>query len=86
MFFKFSVGLIRMRVLSEGGSLSRIYGIYAKGWPGINLGAWHEPLLTLIHTHLAMLVYVERKTQSRRTTHNDQTSEWRRHGSRAVLQ
>ena len=28
LFFKFSAGLIRMRVLFEGGSLSRIYGIY----------------------------------------------------------
>ena len=27
MFLKFSAGLIRMRVLFEGGSLSRIYGI-----------------------------------------------------------
>ena len=27
MFFKSSAGLIRMRVLFEGGSLSRIYGI-----------------------------------------------------------
>ena len=27
LFFKFSAGLIRMRVLFEGGSLSRIYGI-----------------------------------------------------------
>ena len=26
LFFKFTAGLIRMRVLFEGGSLSRIYG------------------------------------------------------------
>ena len=28
LFFKLSAGLIRMRVLFEGGSLSRIYGIF----------------------------------------------------------
>ena len=28
LFFKFTAGLIRMRVLFEGGSLSRIYGMY----------------------------------------------------------
>ena len=27
LFFKFTAGLIRMRVLFEGGSLSRIYGM-----------------------------------------------------------
>ena len=28
LFSKFSAGVIRMRVLFEGGSLSRIYGMY----------------------------------------------------------
>ena len=28
LFFKFNAGLIRIRVLFEGGSLSRIYGKY----------------------------------------------------------
>ena len=31
LFFKFTAGLIRIRVLFEGGSLSRIYGIFF--WP-----------------------------------------------------
>ena len=29
LFFKLSAGLIRMRVLFEGGSLSRIYGMHS---------------------------------------------------------
>ena len=33
LFFKFSAGLIRMRVLFEGGSLSRIYGNLHKFGP-----------------------------------------------------
>ena len=30
LLFEFTVGLIRIRVLFEGGSLSRIYGKYEK--------------------------------------------------------
>ena len=32
LFFKFTAGLIRMRVLFEGGSLSRIYGMWWGWW------------------------------------------------------
>ena len=61
LFFKFTAGLIRMRVLFEGGSLSRIYGStnIAFGPPGIFR-------ITLIFTLLLKVAPPEFEALSRR--------------------
>ena len=50
LIFKFSVGLIRIRVLFEGGSLLRIYGIYSNIF--VFRRCFHPVILSLVHSTL----------------------------------